>query len=680
VSPDGDGRRSERARKAARETLRRGSGLGGGRIARGTGRAEALIARGLGEPALFAITLSAIVSSIFFSVGVVAGDALGLTPIVFLISAGFFVITMATYVEGNSLHPERGGASTFARYAFDEFWSFVAGWAILLDYLIVMALAAVAISDYLAAFWGELGNGHVETGIAAAALLFVAFANTRGLGADRLRTVLRLSLVGIVLLAGMSVLVFAQLFDLGAIFDTVELGSVPGWDDAVFATVIATGAMIGIEAASGLAGEVRVGRHGLKRFVIVSSVAALVLLVGVSTAALMAVPVEEGTTPLSSTFEQAPMLGVASALDPDWLKDLTRFAIGAVGAATLLVAMNGQMLGLSRLAYSLATNRQIPSALGRLHPRRGTPYVVIAVAALIAFGLALPNDMGFLAGIFAFGAMLTFAIAHMSVIALRFREAGRPSAFRLPLSFRFRKGTVPLPAVVGALFAAAAWVSIIVLHEGARVVGGVWMLSGVLLYSVYRRGQGKSLRKRFTIPATALQDVSEAEYGSILVPVFGEHLDDDIVGTAGRLASEHADVDEGGAVLEALYVFEIPMSLPLDARVPEERVAEAKRVLARAKEVGEEYEGVEVATAMVRGRTVGQAIVSEARRRGVEAIVLAAEEPTRVRGGAILGGRGRARDRFVGETTRYVVEKAGCTVILTAPPGGDDTVRAGVLP
>ena len=224
----------------------------------------------------------------------VAGDALGLTPVVFLISAGFFVITMATYVEGNSLHPERGGASTFARYAFDEFWSFIAGWAILLDYLIVMALAAVAISDYLAAFWGELGNGYVETLIAALALVFVAVANIRGLGADRLRTVLRLSLVGIVLLAAVSVLVFAQLFDLGAVFDTVDLGSRPTWEDAVFATVIATGAMIGIEAASGLAGEVRVGRRGLKRFVLVSSAAAVLLLVGVSTAALMAVPVEDG--------------------------------------------------------------------------------------------------------------------------------------------------------------------------------------------------------------------------------------------------------------------------------------------------------------------------------------------------------------------------------------------------
>ena len=89
---------------------------------------------------------------------------------------------------------------------------------------------------------------------------------------------------------------------------------------------------------------------------------------------------------------------------------------------------------------------------------------------------------------------------------------------------------------------------------------------------------------------------------------------------------------------------------------------------------------MEVATAMVRGRSEGQAIVSEARRRGVEAIVLGAEEPSGLRGGAILGGRGRARDRFVGDTTRYVIDKAPCKVILTAPPAGEEGTREGVLP
>jgi APA family basic amino acid/polyamine antiporter len=678
VSPDGDGRRAD-LEKRAREGLRRSSEARG-RLARGSARAEQRIIRGLGEPALFAITLSAIVSALFFALGVVARDALGLTPVAFLLAGGLFVLTMATYVEGNSLHPERGGASTFARYAFDEFWSFVAGWAILLDYLIVMALAAVSISDYLAAFWGELDDGLPELAITALSVTFVAAANARGLTAERLRSVLRLALVGIVVLALLSILVFAQLFDLDAVFGSVELGEVPPWDDAVFATVIACGGLIGIEAASGLAGEVRVGRRGLRRFVLLVSGAALLLSLAVSTAALMALPVENGATAFGDRYLDAPVLGMASALDPEWLRQAARYTIGAVAGATLLVAMNGQMLGLSRLAYSLATNRQIPSGVGRLHGRFGTPYVAIGIAAVIAFALALPHDIGFLAGIFAFGTMLTIAIAHVSVLVLRFREAGRPSAFRVPLSVRVGGGTVPLPVALGALISLAAWISVIVLHNGARIVGGAWMLAGVGLYTVYRRSQHKPLRKRFTIPAEALQEAEAREYGSILVPVFGEPIDDDIVGTAGRLATEHSDDGEGGAVLEALYVFEIPLSLPIDARVPEERVSEARRVLARAKEVGEEYEGVEVATAMVRGRTFGQAIVAEARRRGVEAIVLAAEEPTRIRGGAILGGRGPSRDRFVGETTRYVVEKASCTVILTAPPAGDDTVREGVLP
>ena len=134
----------------------------------------------------------------------VAGRALGLTPIVFLLAGVFFAVTMATYVEGSSLHVERGGASTFARYAFDEFWSFVAGWAILLDYLIVMAIGAVVVSEYLAVFWSELDEGALPLVIAGAALLMVAMQNIHGLSANRLGTVLRLSLFSIAVLVGVS--------------------------------------------------------------------------------------------------------------------------------------------------------------------------------------------------------------------------------------------------------------------------------------------------------------------------------------------------------------------------------------------------------------------------------------------------------------------------------------------
>ncbi len=642
------------------------------RLRRGS-EAEARIARGLGEPALFAILLSAVGSSIYFALGIVAGEALGLTPVVFVGAGLFFVVTMLTYVEGNSLHPERGGAATFARYAFNELWSFIAGWAILLDYLIVMAIGAFAISHYLAAFWGVAGHRGAEVVIACGAIAYVAWANYRGLSAQRYRFVLGLSLVSIAVFIAVIVTGAAQFFDLYLLTDTVDIGKTPEVDDLLFAAVIATVACTGIEAASGLAGDVRVGRRGLRRVVSVSSLAVIGLFAGMSMIALMALPVgSDGETALAGAFIDAPVLGVVNAFDPPWLAEAFRYLVGGVATLVLIQAMNGQMLGIGRLAYSLGTNRQIPSVISRLDDRWSTPYVAIGLAAVIAFFLTLP-DIEFLAGIFAFGAMLAFTLAHLSVIVLRFREPDRPSAFRVPGSIPVGGGSIPVLSALGALMGASAWVTVIVLHEGARLAGGVWMAFGIALYVIYRRGQDKSLTKRFTIPAEALREAKEVEYGSILVPVFGESLDDDIVGTAGRLASEAAEEDEGGAVLEALYVFEVPMSLPIDARVPGDSVETARRALARAKEVGEEYAGVEVATAMVRGRSVGAAIVTEARRRGVEAIVLAAEAPSRTRGGAILGGRRRTSDRFAGDTTRYVIEKAPCRVILTAPKAESET-------
>jgi APA family basic amino acid/polyamine antiporter len=242
----------------------------------------------------------------------------------------------------------------------------------------------------------------------------------------------------------------------------------------------------------------------------------------------------------------------------------------------------------------------------------------------------------------------------------------------VPLSVPVRGISVPLPAVLGALLSAAGLVSVVVLHAGARYVGLGWLVAGLALYVTYRTTQDKPLLRRVTIPDRALRhEALEPEFGSILVPVFGAALDDDIIQTAARLAGpEHDDLDPRGAVIEAIWVFEVPMALPLDASLPESQVQRARAALARAKEVGEEYEGVTVATALVRARRVGQGIVSEARRRGVEAIVLAAEEPSRVRGGGLLGGVGGPLDNYLGEITKYVVGKAPCRVILTAPPAG----------
>jgi basic amino acid/polyamine antiporter, APA family len=619
--------------------------------------------------ALFAVVYTTSVSSVYFALGVVAHRAGGLTPVVFLAGGIFFQLSAMTYAEGAALHPERGGSAVLARYAFNELVSFIAGWAIVLDYTILLAVAALTAPAYLGAFWAPLGHGTAQILIAIGVIAFVAFDNLTGVKARPLRRRIVITGADLVLQALIIVLGLALVFHPHRLADTINLGTAPTWSNLAFAFPIAVIAFTGLEAAASLAGEVNANVSQIKRLVLPGSAVIVLIYVGIAIVGISALPVHNGISDLGVRHVHAPVLGLVEAFHPRWVADVLKYAVAIGGALGLAAAAGSSMLGVSRVGYSLATNRQIPSAIGRLSMRWGTPFVVIGAAAIAAVALVIPRDLELLVGIYAFGALLAFTIAHVSVIALRFREPTRLRAYAVPLSITIRGAKVPLPTVAGAAVAILGLVFVMVFHTGARYVGIAWLLAGLALYVVYRKSQQKPLLRRVTIPERALRhETLEPEFGSILVPIFGTPLDDDIIQTAGRLAGEtRDDVVEEGAVIEAIWVFELPLSLPLDAPLPENQVQRAREALTRAKMVGEEYEGVEVATAMVRARRAGQAIVNEARRRGVEAIVLAAEEPSRVRGGALMGGIGPL-ENYVGEITKYVINKAPCRVILTAPP------------
>lgn len=633
----------------------------------------------IGAGALFLVVYIAAASSLFFGLGLITEQGLGLTPIVMILGGVFFVFTFMSYVEGSSLHIERGGASSFARFAFDELVSFVAGWAILLDYAIVLALVASAVPNYLSVFWSPLGDKTSEMLIPVALIVVMAWTNVRGVSAESLRRRLPIGMIDLVVLLTIIVIGAVAAWNPDALTQNIELGSVPTWQNLFIALVLATIAGTGIEAASGLAGEIKIGRRELKAVVWSSAASTITIFTGVSLIALMADPVTVtggvASSPISGEYLENPVVGVVSGFSPDWLSEGLMYVVGLVAAVTLVQAARIYVLGPMRVTYALATNRQIPSALGRLHPRHGTPYVAAIAVALAASALALLDDPELLITIFAFGALLTFSIANLSIIRLRFLEPDAQRAYRVPFSIPVGSGSIPLPSLVSLVGSVAALAAVIALRHTATLVGGVWLAIGIVLYVAHRRSQGRPLRVRVTIPEEALRRRSARErekegFGSILVPVFGGVLDDDIVGTAGRLAMEEGEEHEG-AVIEALHVIEIPMSQPIDAPVPAERLARARQILARAKEVGEEYEGVEVATATVRARATGEAIVREAGRRGVEVIVLAAERPSRIRGGPLLGGVEPRAAEFIGKVTEYVARKAPCRVILTAPPETD---------
>jgi basic amino acid/polyamine antiporter, APA family len=627
--------------------------------------------RGVGSPALFGIVQGFIAASIYFALGLVIQAALAFAWIVFLFAAVFFGLVVLSYVEGASLHQERGGATIIARYAFNELVSFIAGWAILLDYILLIAITAFATTDYVAVIFPPLNGGVAEFLFGIAVIGGVAWLNIRGAGSKRYERFAFVVIFDLILQTAIVILGLALVFNPDALTHPASLGGTPSVSDMIFAFTLTLVTFAGVDASSGLAGEVAVGRKGLKRLM-TARMLAFIPYVGVALVAVSALPLDDLRGGGPDDYVDAPMLGVAAAFHPHWLAETLRILIGISAFAILVIACNAAMLGLSRLGYSLALNRQIPSAIGRLHPTRATPVVIIVIGALLAMLLLIPADVEFLASIYAFGATISFTIVHLSVIRLRWLEPDRDRPFKIPVNVRIGRGELPVSAALGAVLSFASFAAVITLHGDGRWAGAGWMTFGIGLYVAYRLSEGKPMLKRVTIPERALtrRGMAKAEYGSILVPVLGRPLDDDIMQTAGRLsAEENEDAGEGGAVIEAVWVFEVPMALPLDARIPDEDLKRARKSLQRAKAVGEEYQGVEVATATVRARSAGEGIVREARRRGVEAIVLAAEEPTRMRGGPLLGGKRGLYDTFVGQTTRYVVNKAPCRVILTAPPG-----------
>jgi APA family basic amino acid/polyamine antiporter len=635
-----------------------------------------LTGRFLGVPLQIAVAYAAIGFSLYFSIGVVAGFGLGLTPLVFLAAGLLLVLATLTYVEGGGMFGERGGSSSFARHAFNELISFIAGWAILIDYIIIVAFAAVSVAHYYGPIWGGFTHGWAEIVVAGGVIALAAAINIGGFTRYvRQRPLILVALADVVLQAAVIVAGAIVAFHPGQLTAHLDLFTTPSVKHLVEALAVATLAFAGIEAASDLAPDFSWRRRDLRRVVGASAMLLPVMYAGMAAIALMALPVVAGPngahTPLGERYIEEPVLGVVMSYDPHWLSVLLQIGVVAIAPLVLTWAAATSMLGLSRHVYALATNRQVPSWLGKLSPR-STPYIAILLAALIAFGLALPTDVALLAEIYAFGATLAIAIAHVSILWLRWKEPERDRPYRIPLNISVRGRALPIPALLGAGLMVLLWLAVIVFHARARWVGGGWMVFGLVAYVIYRRFvEGTTLTKRVSVPEQALRkEVRVAEYGSILVPVFGTKLDDDIVGTAGRLADPADEPGEERPRLDVIYVMELPLTVPLDAPPPRDRVEAARAALKRAKEVGEEYESVEVETDMVSARSVGAGIVDEARRRGVEMIVMGGEPPSRMKGGAVLGGVGGSRPPEVGEVTEYVLKKAPCPVLVTAPPAG----------
>ncbi|MFM9045370.1 MAG: universal stress protein [Solirubrobacterales bacterium] len=627
-----------------------------------------------------AITYAAIGSSIYFALGVIAKDGLGLTPVILLVAGLLFFLTLFAFLEGATMLRERGGSSSLVRAAFGEFLAFVAGWVVLLDFVVVISLAVLSIPHYLEPYVGRVEGSVWEVVLLALAVGYIVVMNLVDLtGRRRPRFLVALAL-GDLVIQGLVVVIGLLVFlEPGALTASLDLGSgSPGVEDALYAAVIALVAYAGLEAVSDLVPELDISPERVGKLVGRSAWTIPLLFAAIAVVALLALPVVEGpggaSTELGTTFLGAPLLGVVSSFEPGWLADVMRYAVGLVAALTLLWAANTGLLALSRHTFSLAVHRQIPIRVGVLGQRFETPYRALILAGVAVFLLALFGDVEVLAGLFAFGATLAITLAHLALIRLRITRPDAERPFSAPLSIPFRGGRIPLTSVAGALLGGLAFISVLVIHDEARWVGAAWLVAGLVGYAIYRLVvQGVGLNKPIELDIRTLtRPEPRASLGRILVPLFGTALDQDIVSTAGLMAAEEEpEMGIEGAKVILLYTTEVPMSRALDDSVAgeEERLGTLGE---RARAIAEEYEGVSVDIEAIHCREAGEAIVEAAGRLRVDAVVMGAEPPTGIKGGPQFGGLGEARYEEVGPVTLYVLSHATVPVLVTAPPADQD--------
>jgi APA family basic amino acid/polyamine antiporter len=599
--------------------------------------------RVLGTPALFATAYGNVGSSIYYALGVTAAIALGLTPLVFVISGLIFAATAATYAEGTVLFPEAGGSASFARHAFNE-----------LNYVITVAISAFFVPHYLSIFWEPLRTNPWDIVGGIVVIVLLVLLNIVGIREAASLNIF-LALVDFATQLLLVVLGFALIFSPHTLTSNVHWGVAPSWASFALAVPVAMIAYTGIETVSNLAEEARDPVRSIPSAIRWVAVAVFAIYFTLPLVALSALPVFKdaagnyvtklGLPPDRGGFENDPVLGLVENLGLHGaLLDTAKVYVGILAATILFIATNAGVIGASRITYSMSTYRQLPEVFRRLHPKLKTPWLSLMVfAGALPILFVLSGQVGFLGRMYAFGAMLSFTIAHASVVALRVKKPDRELPWRARPNLSIRGVSWPLFAIVGGLGTGIAWFVVIAKDAPTRYAGLAWLAAGFVFYPLYRRHLHEPLATTVRAPIV-LGPAAALEYRNILVPVAPGRETEEALDVACRLATERR------ARVVAIAVVEVPLDLPLDAAMPEAE-DEANELLDAARTLGDSY-GVDVLGRLARGRRAGRAIVREAEQRNSEIVVMGSPR------------RRQTRVPVFGDTTDYVLKHAPCRVMV----------------
>jgi len=597
--------------------------------------------RVLGITDLFSIGYGDLGSSIFYALGITAMFALGATPLALMAAGVVFVCTALSYAELTAIYHETGGSASFSRHAFNDLISFVAGWGLLLDYIVTIAISAFTIGPYLAQYFSFLQGPEGKIIFAIIVIWALFLMNFFGVKQSTRISFVLMAFTLLVQLLLIAVALFAAP-DFSRVFEQLKVGVQgapwsPTWDEFIRGIAMAMVAYTGIESIAQLSSETRRPIRTVPRAIILTMIVLLLMYFGLSIVSLALLTPHE----LGVEFTQHPLEGMAAKLPfgGDFFVPL----VSIIAAVVLFVASNAGLIGASRLSFNMGEYYQLPRFFYAIHPKYRTPHVslaLFAVAASVIIALSR-GRLAILADLYNFGAQIAFFSTHMALIVLRIKKPKMRRPFKVPINIKVRGYEIPIPAIVGALATFSVWLLVVFEKPDGRYLGMGWLILGLTMYFAYRKQKKISPTGQITLHKIKMPQFKELKIASILLPV-RSGTQTETVQVACELAKLHR------AKITAVSVIEVPFSLPLETPLPD-RVAAAGRVVKTVEALAIDT-GVEIELKIVRARNISEAILNLVQIENFDLVIIGA---MRSSGKAQLG---------VGPITEQILHEAPCRV------------------
>ncbi len=449
-------------------------------------------------------------ADVYVALGIVMAAAQGATNVAFLFAGLVYVMVGLAYTELAAAYPMAGGGQFYVLRGLGDFWGFVAGWAVLLDFTIDISLFALASAGYINFFFPTL-NAHVDISLLGLsfpgvqpllileATILVAFLTVLNILGVRESTRFNEILGALDVTSESAILFFGFLFAFNPTLLIHQMTT--AWPDPfhlAYGASLAIISFVGLESISQASQETLRPGKVVPRTSIALILTVLIYALAFSNLSLAMLPwqtvVAHNGDPVAWLASHIPILGLF--IGP---------YVALLGSTLLLISANSGVFGASRITYSMARFNLLPRWFSKVHSRFRTPVrtlVVFSGIALVELFLAglSPNAYDVLANMYAFGAATAYMLVFVSLLVLRFKDPWTPRPFKVPLNVKIRgkDGEIrllPIVGILGFLGISSILILVVLTHAIGRIAGPSWIILGLLIYFWHRRRNKLPLRK-----------------------------------------------------------------------------------------------------------------------------------------------------------------------------------------